>query len=134
MMKGVFLIKKIITLCVVTILTLILLSQFTKTNDTPININLINKVNAMDHRWVNYKGISENNKAMMQSQFIPYNPEKDYEVSGDTYVSYFNGEDFIKTELYEDTPEIINTVEEADGVILSFNKDNKNGIKLVTTD
>lgn len=68
---------------------------------------------------------------MMQSQFIPYNPEKDYEVSRDTYVSYFNGEEFIKTELYEDTPEIINTVEEADGIILSFNKSNRNGMQLV---
>ena len=68
---------------------------------------------------------------MMQSQFIPYNPEKDYEVNRDTYVSYFNGEDFIKTELYEDIPEIINSVEEANGVILSFNKSNRNGMQLV---
>jgi len=97
----------------------------------PSNDNLINKVNIIEDRWVNYKGISENNKAMLQSQFIPYNPEKDYEVSRDTYVSYFNGEDFIKTELYEDTPEIISVVEEADGVILSFNKSNRNGMQLV---
>lgn len=67
----------------------------------------------------------------MQSQFIPYNPEKDYEVSRDTYVSYFNGEEFIKTELYEDTPEMLNSVEEADGIILSFNKSNRNGMQLV---
>lgn len=97
----------------------------------PSNDNMINKINLVEDRWVNYKGTSENNKAMMQSQFIPYNPEKDYEVSGDTYVSYFNGEDFIKTELYEDTPEIINSVEEADGIILSFNKNNRNGMQLV---
>lgn len=93
--------------------------------------NLINKVSLVEDCWVNYKGISENNKAMMQSQFIPYNPEKDYEVSRDTYVSYFNGEDFIKTELYEDTPDMLNTVEEADGIILSFNKSNRNGMQLV---
>jgi len=100
----------------------------------PSNDNMINKINLVEDRWVNYKGNSENNKAMMQSQFIPYNPEKDYEVSRDTYVSYFNGEDFIKTELYEDTPEIINSVEEADGVILSFNKSNRNGMQLVEID
>lgn len=103
-------------------------------NNTTVNNNLINKVNLVEDRWVNYKGTSENNKAMIQSQFIPYNPEKDYEVSRDTYVSYFNGEDFIKTELYEDTPEIINSVEEADGVILSFNKSNRNGMQLVEID
>ena len=108
---------------------IILLSACNGNNNS--NDNLINKVNIIEDRWVNYKGTSENNKAMMQSQFIPYNPEKDYEVSRDTYVSYFNGEEFIKTELYEDTPEIINTFEEADGIILSFNKSNKNGMQLV---
>ncbi|CAM4187753.1 hypothetical protein [Jeotgalicoccus halotolerans] len=108
---------------------IILLSACNGENNS--NDNLINKVNIIEDRWVNYKGTSENNKAMIQSQFIPYNPEKDYEVSSDTYVSYFNGEEFIKTELYEDTPEIISAVEEADGVILSFNKSNRNGMQLV---
>ena len=108
---------------------IILLSACNGENNS--NDNLINKVNIIEDRWVNYKGTSENNKAMIQSQFIPYNPEKDYEVSRDTYVSYFNGEEFIKTELYEDTPEIISAVEEADGVILSFNKSNRNGMQLV---
>lgn len=68
---------------------------------------------------------------MIQSQFIPYDPNNKYEVSLDTYVSYFNGENFIKTELYQDTPDIIETVEEADGIILSFNKENKSGMQLV---
>lgn len=95
------------------------------------DINLINKVNAVDEVWVNYEGISENNQSMIQSQFIPYNPDNKYEVSLDTYISYFNGEDFIKTELYEDTPNIIDTVEEADGIILSFNKENKSGMQLI---
>lgn len=95
------------------------------------NENLINKVNIIEDRWVNYKGISENDKSMIQSQFIPYNPDNKYEVSLDTYISYFNGENFIKTELYEDTPNVINTVEEADGIILSFNKENKSGMQLV---
>src|SRR5699024_4915002 len=99
--------------------------------DESTSNNLVNKINTVEDRWLNYKGISENNKAMMQSQFIPYNPDKDYEVSCDTYVSYFNGEDFIKTELYEETPEVLNSVEEADGIILSFNKNNKNGMQLV---
>lgn len=95
------------------------------------NENLINKINTVSDHWINYKGISENDKLMIQSQFIPYNPKKNYEVSHDTYISYFNGDEFIKTELYEDTPEIINSVEEADGIILSFNKENKNEIQLV---
>lgn len=95
------------------------------------NENLINKVNTVDGRWVNYQGISENDQSMIQSQFIPYNPDNKYEISLDTYISYFNGENFIRTELYEDTPNVIDTVEEADGIILSFNKENKSGIQLV---
>lgn len=122
--------KTILFLCLCSFLLLLsACGNFSATQAT--SNDLINKVNLIEDRWVNYKGISENNKAMMQSQFIPYNPEKDYEVSRDTYVSYFNGEDFIKTELYEDTPEIINSVEEADGIILSFNKNNRNGMQLV---
>ena len=95
------------------------------------NDNLVNKTNTVNDQWVNYKGVSKNKKSMVQSQFIPYNPNNKYEVSLDTYVSYFNGENFIKTELYEDTPDIIDTVEEADGIILSFNKENKSGMQLV---
>lgn len=95
------------------------------------NDNLVNKTNTVNDQWVNYKGVSKNKKSMVQSQFIPYNPNNKYEVSLDTYVSYFNGENFIKTELYENTPDIIDTVEEADGIILSFNKENKSGMQLV---
>lgn len=95
------------------------------------NDNLVNKTNTLGDRWVNYKGVSENEKSMIQSQFIPYDPNNKYEVSLDTYISYFNGENFIKTELHEDTPDIIDTVEEADGIILSFNKENKSGMQLV---
>lgn len=95
------------------------------------NDNLVNKTNTVNDQWVNYKGVSKNKKSMVQSQFIPYNPNNKYEVSLDTYVSYFNGENFIKTELYENTPDIIDTVEEADGIILSFNNENKSGMQLV---
>src|SRR5699024_5978675 len=122
--------KTFFLLCLCSFLLLLSACNNVSTTQATSN-NLINKVNLVEDRWVNYKGTSENNKAMMQSQFIPYNPEKDCEVSLDTYVSYVNGEDFIKTELYEDTPEIINSVEEADGIILSFNKNNRNGMQLV---
>lgn len=62
------------------------------------NYNLINKTNVVGDRWINYKGVSENDKSMIQSQFIPYDPNNKYEVSLNTYLSYFNDENFIKTE------------------------------------
>lgn len=71
---------------------------------------------------------------MMQSQFIPYHVNEDYILNNDAYVSYYKGENFIKTKLHEGTYSELQTVEEANGVILSFSKENKNGIKLVSTD
>lgn len=122
--------KTIFFLCLCCFLLFLTACDSVSTSRATSN-NLINKVNLVEDRWVNYKGISENNKAMMQSQFIPYNSEKDYEVSRDAYVSYFNGEEFIKTELYEGTPDTIRIVEKADGIILSFNKSNRNGMQLI---
>jgi hypothetical protein len=71
---------------------------------------------------------------MIRSQFIPYDPDKSYKVNYPTYVSYYDGEDFIKTERFQDAPVFIDTVEEADGVIVSFNKKNKAGMELVAED
>jgi len=85
----------ILKICILILIILVVVSCDIGTANQSPNENLINKTNIVEERWINYKGTSENNKAMMQSQFIPYNPEKDYEVSGDTYVSYFNGEDFM---------------------------------------
>lgn len=98
------------------------------------NENLINKVNSIDDSWINYEGQQENNNTMIQSQFIPYQPDKEYEVNYPTYIAYYDGEEFLKTERFQDTPVFIDTVEEADGIIVSFNKKNKNGMKLVATD
>lgn len=96
--------------------------------------NLINKVNAVEDSWVNHVGEMERNNTMTRSQFIPYDPDKEYEVNYPTYISYYNGESFIRTERFQDTPAVIDAVEEADGVIVSFNKKNENGMKLVEAD
>lgn len=95
--------------------------------------NLLNKVNAVENQWIDYNGEIELDNKMMQSQFIPYSSEENYKVNNDAYVSYYNGEDFITTELHDAESEL-ETVEEADGIILSFNKENKDGIKLINND
>lgn len=92
---------------------------------------MINKVNIIEDRWINYEGNSENNKKMNQSQYIPVDKESTYELDTDVYISYFNGDEFLGTILHEDTPQEIEMMEEVDGIILSFNKENINGIKLV---
>ena len=98
------------------------------------NENLINKVNSIDDSWVNYEGEQENNNTMIQSQFIPYDPAKEYEVNYPTYIAYYDGEEFLETIRHQDTPATVETVEEADGVIVSFNKKNKNGMQMVIKD
>lgn len=100
----------------------------------PTNDNLINKVNAVNDRWVNYDGISQHDNKMIESQFIPYDSDKTYEVNYPVYVSYYSGEQFIKTELYQNTPNVIKSVDEADGIIVSFNKKNKSGMQLVVAE
>ena len=99
-----------------------------------VNENLINKVNSIDDSWINYDGDQENDNTMVQSQFIPYHPEKEYEVNYPTYIAYYDGEKFLETIRHQDTPAAVETVEEADGVIVSFNKKNKNGMQMVVTD
>ena len=96
--------------------------------------NLINKVNSIDDTWINYEGEQENDNTMVQSQFIPYHPEKEYEVNYPTYIAYYDGEKFLETIRHQDTPATVETVEEADGVIVSYNKKNKNGMKMVEKD
>lgn len=105
----------------------------TEKNSVVTNHNLINKVNAVENQWINYDGTVEQDNNMMKSQFVPYNSNETYKVNNDTYASYYKGENFIKTDL-QDAETELESVEESDGVILSFNKKNKNGIKLVTTD
>lgn len=114
------------------LLNLVIIILFLTSCNTlkPEEENLINKINIINDRWINYEGVSENHKSINQSQFIPYNPDYSYKITHDTYVTYFNGEEFIKTKLYEDTPVTIDKVEKADGIILSFNKENKSGMQL----
>ena len=99
-----------------------------------VNENLINKVNSFDVSWINYEGTEENNNTMVRSQFIPYDPDKAYEVNYPTYIAYYDGEKFLETIRHQDTPAAVETVEEADGVIVSFNKKNKNGMQMEVSD
>lgn len=121
------------TFLIVSIIAIISSFFQTEKNSVVTNHNLINKVNAVENQWINYDGTVEQDNNMMKSQFVPYNSNETYKVNNDTYVSYYKGENFIKTDL-QDAETELESVEESDGVILSFNKKNKNGIKLVTTD
>lgn len=94
--------------------------------------NLIDAGSATEGSWVGYNGDEVEDEEMVTSELIPYDPNTDYEINRSSYVSYFNGDEFIETKLYgEDLPLTIDSVEEADGIKVSFNQYNKDAIELV---
>src|SRR5699024_1217146 len=73
--------------------------------------------------WINYKGEDDPRDHMVRSDYIDYDPEKDYTVTVASYVSYYYGEEFIKTNSYgHGGPKVIEKVPEADRVIISVEK------------
>ena len=81
--------------------------------------------------WMGYNGEPVENDEMMTSESIDYNPSKTYEINRSSYVSYFNGEEFIETIQYSDDPPMtLDTIEEADNIVVSFNVYNEETIKL----
>src|SRR5699024_9400867 len=79
--------------------------------------NLIDAGSATEGSWVGYDGDEVEDEEMVTSELIPYDPNTDYEINRSSYVSYFNGDEFIETKLYgEDLPLTIDSIEDADGI------------------
>lgn len=92
---------------------------------------LIDTGSATTGSWMGYDGEAVDNDEMMTSESIDYDPSKTYEINRSSYVSYFNGEDFIETIQYSgDPPMTLDTVEDADSIVVSFNVYNEDTIKL----
>lgn len=69
--------------------------------------------------WINFDGVLGGSYEYRTSQPVEYNPEKDYELSSGAYISYFNGDEFIQTMLYNE-PTTIEQVPEADNIRVSY--------------
>ena len=92
---------------------------------------LIDTGAATSGSWMGYKGEAVENDEMMTSESIKYDPSKTYEINRSSYVSYYKGDEFIETIKYSDEPPMtLETVEEADSIVVSFNVYNKDTIKL----
>ncbi|KKK33959.1 hypothetical protein WN59_10175 [Salinicoccus sediminis] len=92
--------------------------------DNTQSANLIDKESLNDGGWINFEGNVKEQEGMMNTESIPYDPSKEYELNSGAYVTYFNGEEFIETKLIQDNlPGPIETVDEADSIQLSFHKD-----------
>jgi len=93
--------------------------------------NLIDTSSVTEGSWITYDGETVENEEMRSTESIDYDPSKDYEINRSSYVSYYNGDEFIETIKYsEDPPMTLDTVEEADSIVISFNQYNKDTISL----
>lgn len=93
--------------------------------------NLIDTGSLTEGSWMGYDGEAVENEEMMTSEPIDYDPATSYEINRSSYVSYFNGDEFIETIQYSDDPPMtLDTVEEADSIQISFNQYNEDTIQL----
>lgn len=107
-------------------LTLVLLTACSNSNG-----NLIDTGSLTEGSWITYDGETVENEEMRSTEPIDYDPSKDYEINRSSYVSYYNGDEFIETIQYSDDPPMtIDTVEEADSIVISFNQYNEDTISL----
>lgn len=93
--------------------------------------NAVDMGSITEGSWLAYNGETVEDADMMSTDFIDYDPSQTYEINRSSYVSYFAGEEFIETVLYgEEPPMTLDTVEEADRIIISFNQYNEDAIEL----
>lgn len=91
-----------------------------------VSANLIDKSKLNEGGWINFEGKVKKQTEMMNTESIPYDSSKEYELNSGAYVTYYNGDEFIKTKLTQkNVPVLIEKVDEADNIRLSFHKDFK---------
>ena len=97
--------------------------------------NLIDTGSLTEGSWMGYDGEAVENEEMRTTEKIDYDSSKTYEINRSSYVSYFNGENFIETIQYNGEPPMtLDTVEEADSIVISFNQYNEDTINLKTAE
>lgn len=97
--------------------------------------NVVDMGSITEGSWMGYNGETVEDPEMMSTDFIDYDSSQTYEINRSSYVSFYAGEEFIETVLYgEEPPMTLDTVEEADRIIISFNQYNEDAIELKITD
>ena len=82
--------------------------------------------------WINYSGEDDARSHMTRTEPIEYNSDQDYTVTAASYVSYFYGNEFIKTNNYgHDGPHVIEKVPEANRLVISFSEPEQDDIELI---
>ena len=85
-------------------------------------------LNDNEEGWLNFEGEIGGNNEYRITPAIDYDPNKDYEINNGAYVTYYSGEEFIKT--VQQSEGIIEQVEEADNIKVSYHNSFRNKISL----
>ena len=94
--------------------------------------SLLNDTEIEEGYYINYNGGESENEEMRTSDFIEYDAESDYSLTRPAYISYYNEEEFIQTNLYVDNmPVLIEAVPEATQVRVSFNQNNEDAMVFI---
>lgn len=109
------------------------MEEDTETAEEPAEpVNVMENIEVINGFWINYSGEDDARGHMSRTNPVEYNPELDYTVTTASYVSYFYGSEFIKTNNYgHNGPHIIESVPEADRVIVSFSEPEKDTVQLI---
>src|SRR5699024_8756867 len=78
--------------------------------------------------WLNFEGEVSGNTEYRITPEIEYNPDTDYEINNGAYVTYYNGDEFIKT--VQQGEGVIEQVEDADNIRVSYHNSFGNKIAL----
>lgn|SRR5699024_9375173 len=95
------------------------------------NLNLIDNNEVTEGSWISSAGTEREDEDMVYTTKIDYDPNESYHLSHGSYISYYKGEEFIKTVLHEgENPIEIKKVEQADTIVVSFRTAFLESIKL----
>jgi len=101
-------------------------------NTAPDESSLIDLEIAETGQWVNYEGEYTQASDMIVTEYIPYSPDDEYMITEGTYISYYDGDEFIQTDLIQgDMPQEIASVEDADNIRLSFSQDFEDTMEVI---
>lgn len=88
-------------------------------NEEPSHESGLLDLSDTEEGWLNFKGEVGSNAEYRITPAIEYNPNSDYEINNGAYVTYYNGDEFIKTVLHDEAG-VIEQVDDADSIRLSF--------------
>src|SRR5699024_210581 len=78
--------------------------------------------------WVNFEGDVGGNNEYRITPKIDYDPNKNYEINNGAYVTYYSGDEFIKT--VQQAEGLIEQVADADNIQVSYHNSFRNKISL----